>query len=74
MPKLCHLAPKLVGVPKQVIKFFNWQSVRGIRIRQGIEKKYKNIGLEKFLLSIRQFRKPQKPTTVRKPDFYQNAK
>jgi hypothetical protein len=23
-----------------------------LRIRQGIEKKYKNIGLEKFLLSI----------------------
>jgi hypothetical protein len=24
MPKLCHLAPKLVEVPKQVIKFFNF--------------------------------------------------
>jgi hypothetical protein len=24
MPKLCHLAPKLVGVPKQVIKFINF--------------------------------------------------
>ncbi len=24
MPKLCHLAPKSVGVPKQVIKFFNF--------------------------------------------------
>ncbi len=24
MPKLCHLTPKLVGVPKQVIKFFNF--------------------------------------------------
>jgi hypothetical protein len=35
-----------------------------LRIRQGVEKKYKNMGLEKFLLSIAELSIAQKMKTL----------